>query len=334
MSEVSILSMKAVHMIASGVLYDYNADEEMVSTFNIEDILPKGFTLRDENISPILKVSPLPHGLQKEIEENTKGDLALLLSQGHLQFLTSKFLGSGGKRKEGAHPKWDIITHALQEQTDVDKLSKVPRGLSFTVNEYLRQYSTATSNIWEGSIYRKSLDYLLRVLLRLHLAPAREAHFWNSTAEKKKRLQEERPKTMTRKLWRWKSTRLFDELSNVIEMRGKMKEKTVEVVEVVEEKMKRISSIVSRLIKLHHNEPLKRNGGILPLETRIELQTDRKDEEDEDAIALAIDDVINRDDLEDSMDPDELRELELEEEVEPSTTTVQEPSRKRLRSLQ
>ncbi|KAF9176304.1 hypothetical protein BGZ49_006422, partial [Haplosporangium sp. Z 27] len=142
---------------------------------------------------------------------------------------------------------------------DADNLTKVPKGLSFTMNEYLRQYSTAIANLWGGSIYRKLLDYLLRILLRLHLAPTREANYRSQTerhmkaAEEKKKMQEEQSKSMTRKLWRSKVAGLLDELSDVIEMNGKLK---------------RIPPIFSRLIQLHQNEPKKRYENISSLETR------------------------------------------------------------------
>ncbi|KAF9181522.1 hypothetical protein BGZ49_004837, partial [Haplosporangium sp. Z 27] len=69
MSEVSLLSLKAVQMVASGALYEYGADEEMVPTFSIKDILPQDFTFRDNSVGPSLQIAPLPLGLQKEIEE-------------------------------------------------------------------------------------------------------------------------------------------------------------------------------------------------------------------------------------------------------------------------
>ncbi|KAK3811046.1 MAG: hypothetical protein J3Q66DRAFT_404432 [Benniella sp.] len=38
----------------------------------------------------------------------------------------------------------------------------------------IKQYSTPVAQTWSGPIYKKAIDYLTRILLRLHLAPDRE----------------------------------------------------------------------------------------------------------------------------------------------------------------
>lgn len=53
------------------------------------------------------------------------------------------------------------------DQRDID-------GCSHTINEAVREFTTAVKNLWNGSIYSKMLEFLLRILLRLHLAPRRE----------------------------------------------------------------------------------------------------------------------------------------------------------------
>ncbi|KAF9945472.1 hypothetical protein BGZ65_010705, partial [Modicella reniformis] len=49
-----------------------------------------------------------------------------------------------------------------------------PAGVARTMTEPIRQLATSVTNLWEDSLYPKLLDHLLRILLRLHLAPNRE----------------------------------------------------------------------------------------------------------------------------------------------------------------
>ncbi|KAF9943632.1 hypothetical protein BGZ72_003636, partial [Mortierella alpina] len=47
--------------------------------------------------------------------------------------------------------------------------------MSFTTNAHIRQFATNVDNLWTGSLKNKLLDYLLRVVLRVRLAPVRES---------------------------------------------------------------------------------------------------------------------------------------------------------------
>ncbi|KAF9397688.1 hypothetical protein BGZ76_008342, partial [Entomortierella beljakovae] len=88
------------------------------------------------------------------------------------RFLSEKKRGQGSGDEK--HPVWTEICKNIRDSSDTSNLLESPGGLSFTINEHIRQFSTAVSNLWEGSIYTKTLDYLTRILLRLHLAPQRE----------------------------------------------------------------------------------------------------------------------------------------------------------------
>ena len=80
----------------------------------------------------------------------------------------------------GQHDIWNKAAEIVKQTSQVE-IPRSPQGMSTTINEHARLLSTAVSNLWTGAIYKKSLDYLLRILLRLQLAPERENKYWNRT---------------------------------------------------------------------------------------------------------------------------------------------------------
>lgn len=202
------------------------------------NLLPGQFQSRNPDVQATLKIAQIPDGLQASLEkalENTKAadkeesDLALLLSHQFLQYIHTSFLGAQGNTdaSKRAHPLWERIAVALYDPSL--PAIKAPKGLSSTITEAIRELSTAFVLLWEGSIYTKLLDYLLRILLRLHLAPIREqthrermkkiATRKQEAADKKQKEEEEASKRMTlnRRKWLSKATILCNELSDVLE---------------------------------------------------------------------------------------------------------------------
>ena len=121
--------------------------------------------------------------------------------------------------------------------------------------------------MWQGNIYHKSLDHLTRILLRLHLAPAREATFKQRVdeSEKEKAIKkakkekasvlEKRPQKM--KLWTWKVKRLTDQLAEAVQKRRTQDE---------------IAIILQRLAELKKGEPARHaegHGQFLSLEEQL-----------------------------------------------------------------
>ena len=127
-------------------------------------------------------MAPIPEMFQAYLEQamdNNRDsqdllDAAGLLSQDFLQYLHTRFLGPRGTSQEAKnkHPLWERIASAIEASVAFDPVRL--QGLSATLNEAVREFTTAINNLWEGSIKKKSLDYLLRILLRLHLAPLGE----------------------------------------------------------------------------------------------------------------------------------------------------------------
>jgi len=93
--------------------------------------------------------------------------------------------------------------------------------MSFTTNAHIRQFATNVDNLWTGSLKTKLLDYLLRVVLRVRLAPTREkknkARIIELAARKKEEIQTKKDvrkaeNRMSRTLWKSRILCLTDDL--------------------------------------------------------------------------------------------------------------------------
>ncbi|KAF9575456.1 hypothetical protein EC968_003061 [Mortierella alpina] len=228
-ADLAVLAHKAVLRLAAGDAFDVTAAD---SVLDIMDLLPSEFKPRCEMPTKI-NVAAIPEGFQSSIElglnkktdDKAVLDAAGFLSQDFLQFLHTRFMGSRGTSVEtkAKHPVWEMIASAIEDESDAD-LRKLT-GLTATVTEAIREFATAINNLWEGSIFKKLLDYLLRVLLRLHLAPVRE----QKTKELRKRKASEKERTIElkravevgsrtqSKQWLRKTIDLLDQLSDVVE---------------------------------------------------------------------------------------------------------------------
>ncbi|KAF9574644.1 hypothetical protein EC968_005874 [Mortierella alpina] len=263
-ADLAVLAHKAVLRIAAGDAFDGTAAD---SALDIMDLLPSEFKPRCE-MSTKINVAAIPEGLQslielgldKKTDDKAVLDAAGLLSQDFLQFLHTRFMGSRGTSAEtkAKHPVWEMIASAIEDESDAD-LRKLT-GLTATVTEAIREFATAINNLWEGSIYKKLLDYLLRVLLRLHLAPVRE----QKTRDLRKRKALEKQRTIEKKRaveegsrahhkqWLRKTTDLLDQLSDIVES-------------ATEEVVRRRVPILLSLLREHQRlEPERREQTRLP----------------------------------------------------------------------
>ncbi|KAF9429102.1 hypothetical protein BGZ76_001818 [Entomortierella beljakovae] len=219
-SELSALTHKTTLLIASGELYDESLGPPSTGGFDVRNLLPPEFKLRCDS-DPIINVAPIPMHLQDHletsIEKHRKDDLTQILSQYHLQHLHKHFLSSNKvKADKGKHPLWSKVAKIIKEKASYS-MNVSPKGLSHTITEQTKQYSTAVNNLWEGSIFDKSMDYLLWILLRLHLAPLREERSMQRVGQAKenKKPKVESKWTASRKLWKSRVKQLCDELSDI-----------------------------------------------------------------------------------------------------------------------
>jgi hypothetical protein len=289
--------------------------------FDIRTLLPPGFILRDPTVTPVLDVAPLPPLLQQHLaayidgDKTGKDDLADLLSQNHLQFLYSQFLGvrKGKATQDTKHPLWSKVNDVIRTTSDVANVPPSPAGLSFTINDLLRQFATAVGNLWEGSAYKKSLDYVTRILLRLHLAPVREAKYKEmikkKTEEKANKKREGSRHVMRLKLWSWKIKRLMDQLAEAVR-KGRSEGG--------------VGIILRRLAELAEIKPAGRQGGFLALEDQLDQA---------DASRPASDTLFEGDDDDDDDSLTEGEDVSVSG-LSVEAPAVKEPSAARLRSLQ
>jgi hypothetical protein len=241
----------------------YGQTQQDLKPFDIGCLLP-GFEFRSPEIQSKISVAPIPPLLQCHLEKALQGDskstpddVALMLTQSHLQFLNTKFLGTHGAQRRAEarvldvpqdskqtrsnatrikNPVWERGAGLIQPSSPTEYPPSSVAGISKTINEHLRLFSTATQNLWSGSVYQKSLDYLLRILLRIRLAPLREAKFYERTHRTIEKEENERkptegtekqpeendsakdqPTDIGRKKWKRIVLSLCDELSVIIQ---------------------------------------------------------------------------------------------------------------------
>lgn len=166
-----------------------------------------------------------------------------------MQFLNSRFMGSLREttpEPNTKHPIWERVAKAIRSSSDTENINSSPPGISSTIVEHLREFSTAVNNLWQGSIYTKSLDYLLRVILRLHLAPEREKKYKARVqAEAQRKLESSiKPKKMTRTLWKWKISAHCNELADALHSKDQGRDSS-----------KRTQAILGALLRLKQVEP-------------------------------------------------------------------------------
>ncbi|KAK3840225.1 MAG: hypothetical protein JOS17DRAFT_10530 [Linnemannia elongata] len=114
------------------------------------------------------------------------------------------------------HPLWTQLADMIELQDEVSRIYPLGRttdsgdhpllGLSNLVCEIRQEMATNIENLWNGTLYNKAMDYLLRVSFRFRLAGLREQkyHTARQAAANKKTLdKEDTPKNRyTRKAWK------------------------------------------------------------------------------------------------------------------------------------
>jgi len=298
---------------------------------DIRKILPEAFIGRNSRVETVIDVACVNNGLQDYLVGtidaglDSKDDLAQLHDLGFLGYLHARFLGVQGLHEDTneKHSTWAKMADII-EATSETALPKAPAGLSHTVNEHINQLATAHSNLWEGAIYRKSLEYVCRIVFRLHLAPLREEKYRErlaAYARKKQRPKGERP--TTRKKWNWELKELCDELQTITSQ-GKSPVRT--------------QVVLQKLCDLQAHEPERKTGGFLSLEEELARQTLTGQEPSScGAIIAETDDDDQQASQTMDMVEEEIEEEEQEEEEEGEKEegeTVKESIRARLRSLE
>ncbi|GJJ73706.1 hypothetical protein EMPS_06064 [Entomortierella parvispora] len=214
-----LLAQVGTILIAGGVFSGQQG------TLCLGDILPSECIIPPEQ--RILNVAPIV-ALQSDIENKNSSlhsDIRNVLSQNHLSQLYTQFKKDPIARRKtwlekesGNHTKWLELAKTIDSKVPgliaphKDRYSKV-------VEAHTRQCATAISNLWEGKIYEKALDYLLRYLLSAWLAPDRmAAHKERKSSAVKKKNEQKATKDSSsdkpsRSHWRHSMSKLLNKVA-------------------------------------------------------------------------------------------------------------------------
>jgi hypothetical protein len=330
----------------------------------------------------MINVAPLPHGLQRYIEEGTGNfhkDVKTLFKQDHLSKLYTHFsrpsldhqdassssspgasIVSGSDvmtivsdKDRNDHPSWAALSVALASNSICPRMSG-REGFTKTSEAHLRQCSTAIQNLWEGDVYQKSLDYLLRFLLRTYLAPKRDAanreraaRFVAQKKEISERKQVARNSTLRASHWRHSMRKLTDKLTDIV-----LKNRTETALDIRESREKAIACLWSSIKVLSSKRPstILITQPIKPIPIDTEVVTETPDEDGSDDLDHILSEVqiqlaelgmdVETDDPA-SMDTEKGQPLDVPDHglssqacVIPGTTPSQEPDRQTLKKLQ
>ena len=114
-----------------------------------------------------IPVAPIPNNLTKI---SKKSDISGLFKSGHIQRLYSNHFSSTTRSNVTSgesHPIWSELKVLGLETSPTS-------GLSHTAISSVHQVAESVMRMWSGNIFRRSLDRLLLVRLRKHLAPKKE----------------------------------------------------------------------------------------------------------------------------------------------------------------
>ncbi|KAK3843434.1 MAG: hypothetical protein J3R72DRAFT_383384 [Linnemannia gamsii] len=297
------------------------------------DLIPNSFVARNDTPST-LTLAPLPTHLEEYINTTPSGsdrlwtsDLQQLFSYHHLGFLYSKFFSPQGVSpdSETKHPLWSqLATHIQAPPVEALKATWAPgddhpmAGLSTVFCDYRVELATNFKNLWDGPLYTKALDFLLRFTLRFQLAPNRELQYYTRVKElasrKMQQKQSDRTRSLDFKTWKDKSERLQDELGQLVAKGGSRTD--------------RISALLEMLGQHARTQPSIGQGGVRKAEfggadpvmeakMMLEVMEDALDEFDEEA----------------ETEENQAQEDQSQKDTS-DTPQIKEPSRSHLRSIQ
>ncbi|KAI8351002.1 hypothetical protein B0O80DRAFT_120237 [Mortierella sp. GBAus27b] len=204
-------------------------------------------------------------------KKTKKDDITNLLSSDHLKSMYARFLSSSQKRLTASdeHPVWHKTEDMIRSSSVMNDLPKAPEGISTTIYAHIREFATNIENHWEGPGYDKLLDYLIRILLRLHLAPLREQKTKDRSTGKLKQTREHPSGQQIRKRRKSKVAKLCNELEEWMRRRP-------------DEQRERISKILGQLHVLGSTESDVKENLIATSEAHPTIIVDEPDSIDMD----------------------------------------------------
>ncbi|KAK4511190.1 uncharacterized protein ATC70_012404 [Mucor velutinosus] len=171
-----MLSMMSSQLVA----HSGNIQLKKARGFQIQGILPAGYNMKTDVIT---SAPPLPSNDLK-FTAFCNGVKDLFQSR-HIDCLHTALFGQRGTKI--SHPTFAALSSANEPILDAiardtpqpaNELMMVARGL----------YRTNLENMWASNkAFNRSLNKLLEILLRVHLAPKRESHYWELQQTKAKK---------------------------------------------------------------------------------------------------------------------------------------------------
>lgn len=177
-----------------------------------ETLVPLSFIPRNDT-APKIPVTPLSEHIERFVNSSLTGDnknwmqdAQNLLSYHHLGYICARFMGPNGVQASSSqeHPIWAMLADEIDSPPPPgpQNLSEnwspgCPHpleGLSTLMCDYRVELATNFKNFWDGKLYYKCLEFLLRFSLRFHLVPDREMRYYERTlalVDKKIRAKEE-----------------------------------------------------------------------------------------------------------------------------------------------
>jgi hypothetical protein len=152
------------------------------SNTNFVDILPEEFMDESFLHKPII---PMPN---KE-ENDKKNDADWLFTEFHLQYIHSCNFSTSKPRSDmkEKHPIWYSLQEKLGQETSIINIITTANVLSVSKYNALDKFSTNLKNMWSNKMLNKSLDYIIKIMLTVHLRPK----FERNRRDVKRQLQQQ-----------------------------------------------------------------------------------------------------------------------------------------------
>jgi hypothetical protein len=187
----SLIHMVMLECASRGFAVQANTEKvslnspQFSSHLDIAELLPVTWHRHKETLvdGKFIPVAPIPNNLTKI---SKKSDISGLFNSGHIQWLYTNHFSSATKSNATSGE-----THPIWSELKVLGLETSPTsGLSSTAISSVHQVAESVMRMWSGNIFRRSLDRLLLVCLRKHLAPKKERAELDRKKEKTEQVKE------------------------------------------------------------------------------------------------------------------------------------------------
>jgi hypothetical protein len=106
-------------------------------------------------------------------ENDKKNDADWLFTESHLKYIHPCNFSASKPRSDmkEKHPIWYSLQEKLGRETSVIDIITTANVLSASKYNALDKFSTNLKNMWSNKMLNKSLDYIIKIMLTVHLRP-------------------------------------------------------------------------------------------------------------------------------------------------------------------